>query len=881
MANANNELIFELMIDGKEAIATLDLTKGEFVETGAAAEATNEKIKASIQDIAKKFNDISNEAKTANQSISQIGAFAGLGQNLGKNFDGVNVTIKDLVERLRDLKTQFQSVPIGGEEYTRRLAQIKEIETELEKVQAVIRATDQTPAFQNLNVEAQKYGLMTQENTEQLKQYILTQGLSADAINDVIQSLDSEVKTLAINSEAWKQKVAASTNLKSAYGQLITQHNELGGAQQKVIPGMNSMNNAMGQFGYLVSDADMFLVNYQMGLRSIGNNIPMVVQYMQYAKQEASGLNMTLGQAFMQSIKGPGGILLGINAVVFAMQILAKFTGDSTAEVKMQKEEIDKLRESYQKLSKQQLDSKEMEIRGKLSTEPYVISKGIPQFGIGPEQIFTSESGKKLKEQLDTLIAIKNNMGDLEKLENRRTELNEKIKKLKNIDDGLVAPYSLDLLKQYQDELKKIDDRIKFINGDENNENKERGINSLASEKAKYEELKGKIIEVGIQKDKELSDYQKELVIIEQLKNAKLEALDAEEKTLQTKKAKTPADEQKIKNIELEKQIAQGEADVQTEKLKKDHDDKMLDLDFQLAEQKMQLEKKTNAEILQFRIDHYKKLLELETDPEKRAALELKIGAAQIEGIKNTEEGKKFFDQFKAKAEANPYEQQKEELKVEEELSVKRAEMYGATEEQKTNIHNYYTHQREAIDRQSQLNTLSQTSQMLGQLAGLFSKHTAAYKLLATTQVMIETYKGVMALYAPPPVGVGPVLAPFMTAAVIGTGIANAANIMKQDTTMKGYARGGAIVGEKGMEIIAPAEDYASGMAELVTRTAFEVRNYFNGGTGNDNGRLIEQVRILSDRIEYLASRPTRAYFDNDEALKVGQYYDYEQRTGR
>lgn len=777
MANAADVLVFKLMIDGKEAIATLDLTKGEFVETGAAATAAQEKIQA---------------------------------------------------------------------------------------------------AYKNLTSEALKYDAVTEANVQSLTEFIKTQSVSIDIIENTISVLQNEIKTLDVNSEGWKQKVVASTNLKAAMGQLITSHTALGGAQQSVMPGMNSMNIAMGQFGYLLSDADMFLVNYQMGLRSIGNNIPMVVQYMQYAKQEAAGLNMTVGQAFWQSIKGPGGLLLGVNAAVFGMQLLAKFMGDSTKEIKEQKEEIDKLRDSYQKLSKQQFDSKELELRTKLATQPSAISKGIPQFGIMPEQVYTTDEGKKLKGQLDLLLEVKNNMGDLEKIENRRTELQEKISKLKNIDDGVISPHKLELLKQYQVELKRLDDRIDEIRG-----RNESGVNSLANEKAKYEELEGKIIEIGIQKDNELSDYEKELAIILQLKTAKLESLAAEEKILETRKKKTPADEQKFANIQLEKQIAEGEADVQTEKLKKDHNDKMQDLDFQLTQQNMQLMERTNAEIIQAMIDHYQKLLTLETDAEKRKELELKIGSAEIEMMKNSKEGNKFFDEFKAKSESDPYKQQMDELKVEEDASIKRAEMFGASEEQKTNIHNYYTKQREAIDLQSRMNTLTNTSQMLGQLAGLFGKHTAAYKLLATAQVMIETYKGVMALYSPPPVGVGPVLAPFMTAAVIGTGIANVANIMKQDTTMKGYARGGAIVGENGMEIIAPAEDYATGMAELVTRTAFEVRNYFNAGSsGNDNG-LMSEVRMLREDIRDLASRPSRAYFDNDEALKVGQHIDYENRTGR
>ena len=58
------------------------------------------------------------------------------------------------------------------------------------------------------------------------------------------------------------------------------------------------------------------------------------------------------------------------------------------------------------------------------------------------------------------------------------------------------------------------------------------------------------------------------------------------------------------------------------------------------------------------------------------------------------------------------------------------------------------------------------------------------------------------------------------------------------------------------------------------------MRNYFNG-SGGDNSSLTSEVKMLREEIRDLASRPSRAYFDNDEALKVGQFYDYEQRTGR
>lgn len=252
MGNAADVLVFKLMIDGKEAIATLDLTKGEFLETGAAATAAQEKI-----------------------------------QN----------------------------------------------------------------AYKNLSAEALKYNAVNEGNVKSLTDYIRTQSISIDMVENTITVLQNEIKTLDVNSEGWKQKTAAATNIKAAYGQLITQHTNLDGAQRSVLPNMNSMNVAMGQFGYLIGDADMFMMNFRMGLMSIGNNIPMVIQYMRYAQDEAKGLNMTLGQAFMQSIKGTGGLLVGINLAVFAAQILARAFSETTKEVEKDTDAIKKNADALKELS--------------------------------------------------------------------------------------------------------------------------------------------------------------------------------------------------------------------------------------------------------------------------------------------------------------------------------------------------------------------------------------------------------------------------------------------------------------------------------------------------------------------------------------------------
>lgn len=67
---------------------------------------------------------------------------------------------------------------------------------------------------------------------------------------------------------------------------------------------------------------------------------------------------------------------------------------------------------------------------------------------------------------------------------------------------------------------------------------------------------------------------------------------------------------------------------------------------------------------------------------------------------------------------------------------------------------------------------------------GIFEEGSAAYKALATTQALIDTYRGATAALAPPPTGAGPVFGPILAAATIAAGLANISKI-------NGFAEGG------------------------------------------------------------------------------------------
>jgi hypothetical protein len=125
----------------------------------------------------------------------------------------------------------------------------------------------------------------------------------------------------------------------------------------KDIANVSSMNTAIGQFGFLLGDADMFMVNFRMGMMSVANNIPMVVQMLQYARDEALKAGISMKDAFMQSIKGPGGIMLAVNGAMLAIQLLTRAFSENTKEVKKDGEEVKNLTEKYKNLSTVILDA--------------------------------------------------------------------------------------------------------------------------------------------------------------------------------------------------------------------------------------------------------------------------------------------------------------------------------------------------------------------------------------------------------------------------------------------------------------------------------------------------------------------------------------------
>jgi hypothetical protein len=84
---------------------------------------------------------------------------------------------------------------------------------------------------------------------------------------------------------------------------------------------------------------------------------------------------------------------------------------------------------------------------------------------------------------------------------------------------------------------------------------------------------------------------------------------------------------------------------------------------------------------------------------------------------------------------------------------------------------------------------------------------------------------------------------------------------------MKGFAKGGTVVGENGIEIIAPMQDYAQGWAQVVTQTKMAVENSLRNNVYSFNDlAIVKEIRVLADAIK---QRPNQIVFDKYSAERL------------
>jgi hypothetical protein len=207
------------------------------------------------------------------------------------------------------------------------------------------------------------------ENTQKtvILELVKANNLSEKEIKNLINIFSQEKSTLAINSQAYRENVAAIEGLTVAQEKLqLEQRNSMPVARQ-VSSATGAMTNAMGQFGFLLGDMDMMFVNFRVGLMSIANNVGMVAQTLVFVQNEVKRTGESFKTALVNSLMGSGGVLVAINALMFLLQVLPRLFEDSTKAVEEHSQKIDELANKYQNLTRRQLENRKNEVQTELA----------------------------------------------------------------------------------------------------------------------------------------------------------------------------------------------------------------------------------------------------------------------------------------------------------------------------------------------------------------------------------------------------------------------------------------------------------------------------------------------------------------------------------
>jgi hypothetical protein len=638
-------------------------------------------------------------------------------------------------------------------------------------------------AYQNITNELQKYNAVTTESVQKVTQWLGTQNVSSEAIEQVIMTLRKQSETLNINSSEWlenQNKIALLTN---AYDSLIAKNLNSNNVTRQAIAGTNQMNTAIGALGWAMGDANMFLVNFRMGMMSIANNIPMIVQGLLQAKAAAEAAGTTMKTALVASLAGPGGLMLAINGLMFALQLLPNLFGETTKSVKEQKEEVDKLKTAYEKLTRQQL----LNIIADLNKQamPY-------------EQ--------KINEAKWRMRATSTNKDSdfLDKEDSKKYEYIKQQKKL--IEETLLMLGDID----------NIQNRLS-INQQKLNDLNEQNYKKLVTNATSLQNAND-LVKGWIEDDEKL---------LEKMSGKK----DQKEIDQLFKKI---GDELKIRQQHAENMLKiEGGSDIKLYAMREEHLNEMIALykkygkdaqalQLDLVENRRQLEIGMTPTLEELGVEKPNKQLEELPDDyldkiKQQQEEELTLKEFVINNIENVFDRERALNDYKR-------DQQLEQYKD-----------YANFEQIKTEITKEHSRVRTQIAQAEAEATLNTFSNVFSTLSGIFGKQTFAYKMFATFKIMADTIQATMSAYksALDVPFIGSVLAPIAAASAAAFGASQLAKINSLE--VPAYAKGGVIVGENGMEVIAPARDYAQGQALIALETGKAIIEGLKAGYMSNN----------------------------------------------
>lgn len=293
------------------------------------------------------------------------------------------------------------------------------------------------------------------------------------------------------------------------------------------------------------------------------------------------------------------------------------------------------------------------------------------------------------------------------------------------------------------------------------------------------------------------------------------------------------------------------------------------------SEKDQELERmKLSYDVNEISLDQYKGyLVNRISSLSKNTDEEKKIYLKYLNELKSLDKKEEKKEKEKTETEGFDYEAVDLEIQLIQDKYQKEYALLELWHAKELDAHKDSARKQEAIDRQYlqrklQLQTLEAEAELnlaketLTILAGIINNNSAIGQSIAATRAGINTYEGITKALAQ-----GGIWG-FAQAALIATeGFKQVQNILTADMPkMKGFADGGIIIGERGPEIIAPADSYAQHQGAMVAKAMMAAQNTLyklnvEASSNADNSALLNRVDTMNERLNKFLQNPVKAVF--------------------
>lgn len=374
---------------------------------------------------------------------------------------------------------------IGDEETTAVMKLAENMFDDLVTKAAQLKAS---PVLQQSAKDLLDLDQVSEQATEGIADFIKYNEISEKQLLDVSEQLRAQQSVLGMGTAEYKKHQMAIENVTNAYEKVKTSQLSSAAATNHARAANGSMNSVISQTGFLLSDMDMFFVNWRMGLTSVSNNFSMVTNTIGYAINDAKMKGLSFTASLKQSLTGFNLFTLGLNAGFFVIQMLSRLISDNTKELEKNTEELEKnkkaladksrvalnttisdLEAEYDLLKKKMQIEKEAFEHQKKLAEASASSGGVAKFSVSSQRSLgdfrfsqqdeLTKAGQKLS-QAQTQLAM---LGEEQSIQNR---INELIATRKTLQDGGHSTYRTYL----NEEIQKLEAQMSLMQGKENKE---------------------------------------------------------------------------------------------------------------------------------------------------------------------------------------------------------------------------------------------------------------------------------------------------------------------------------------------------------------------------------------------------------------------------